>query len=107
MATLDKLNLTEEVAIVFTSDHGIYAGYPGDAGFVGKPWVINDGVALLVGGDSAGNCKMPMIRLCSVISVALPVTSVPQASSAGAALEGTNRSNAGQETDDGSKHAVD
>ena len=51
MATLEKLNLADEVAIIFTSDHGIYAGYPGDAGLVGKPWVVNDGIAWLVGGD--------------------------------------------------------
>ena len=51
LATLEKLDLLEDVAIVFTSDHGIYAGYPGDAGLVGKPWVISNGVAWLIAGD--------------------------------------------------------
>ncbi len=51
LAALETLGLLQEVAIFFTSDHGIYAGYPGDAGCVGKPWVINDGRGWLIGGD--------------------------------------------------------
>ncbi len=51
LATLQKLGLTDEVAIVFTSDHGIYAGHHGDAGCVGKPWLVCDETAWLVGGD--------------------------------------------------------
>ncbi|KPK80618.1 MAG: hypothetical protein AMJ81_11715 [Phycisphaerae bacterium SM23_33] len=51
LATLEKLDLLEEVAICFTSDHGIYAGYAGDAGCVGKPWVVNDNRGFLIAGD--------------------------------------------------------
>ena len=42
LQTLEKLGLLDEVGIVFTSDHGIYVGYEGDAGLVCKPWVIDD-----------------------------------------------------------------
>lgn len=41
LATLEKLNILEETVIVFTSDHGINAGLPGDNGLVGKPWFID------------------------------------------------------------------
>jgi len=52
LATLEKLSLLDDVAIFFTSDHGIYAGYRGDAGCVGKPWVVNDNRGWLIGGDA-------------------------------------------------------
>ncbi|KKK47065.1 hypothetical protein LCGC14_3158960, partial [marine sediment metagenome] len=45
------LGLLDEVAIFFTSDHGIYAGYEGDAGCVGKPWFVNDNRGWLIAGD--------------------------------------------------------
>jgi arylsulfatase A-like enzyme len=51
LATLDRLDLLGETAIFFTSDHGIYAGHEGDAGCVGKPWLVCDDTAWLVGGD--------------------------------------------------------
>ncbi len=51
LAALDRLGLLEETAIVFTSDHGIYAGHEGDAGCVGKPWLVCDEKAWLVSGD--------------------------------------------------------
>lgn len=51
LATLEKLNLLEETAIVFTSDHGIYAGLPGDAGCVGKPWLVGEDGGWLIAGN--------------------------------------------------------
>ncbi len=52
LATLEKLSIFDDTAIIFTSDHGINAGLPGDAGLVGKPWVIEkDKQAWLVGGS--------------------------------------------------------
>jgi len=50
MATLDKLQLLDEVAIVFTSDHGICAGHLGDAGCSGKPHFVGEEGAWLVEG---------------------------------------------------------
>ncbi len=54
MATLEKTGLMDEVTIIFTTDHGIYAGYPMDNGIVGKPWVIDETRgAWLKGGEFA------------------------------------------------------
>ena len=54
LATLEKLGLLDETAVFFTSDHGINAGLPGDAGLVGRPWVVEKDLgAWLVGGSFA------------------------------------------------------
>ncbi len=54
LSTLDKLNILDETAVFFTSDHGIYAGFEGDAGLVCKPWRINsEKGAMLIGGDGS------------------------------------------------------
>jgi arylsulfatase A-like enzyme len=50
LATLDKLQLLDDVAIVFTSDHGICAGHVGDAGCSGKPHFVGEEGAWLVAG---------------------------------------------------------
>jgi len=50
--TLEKLALLDEVALIVTSDHGIYAGHDGDAGLVCKPWCVGkDNGTWLQGGD--------------------------------------------------------
>jgi len=51
LATLEKLQLLDDVAIVFTSDHGIYAGLEGDAGTVCKPHFVGEQGAWLVKGQ--------------------------------------------------------
>lgn len=52
LMTLEKLQLLDEVALFFTSDHGIYCGRPGDAGCVGKPWFVDEERgAWLIAGD--------------------------------------------------------
>jgi len=72
LATLDRLGLTDEVAIVFTSDHGIYADYEGDAGCVCKPWVVNEDGRFMAAGSSelrnptwlplrTGTVRLPLI----------------------------------------------
>ena len=48
--TLEKLRLLDDVAIVFTSDHGIYAGLEGDAGTVCKPHFVGEEGAWLIQG---------------------------------------------------------
>lgn len=54
LATLEKTGILDETAIIFTSDHGINAGLPDDAGLVGKPWVIEkEQGAWVVGGEFA------------------------------------------------------
>ena len=50
LCTLEKLGLLDEVAIIFTSDHGIYAGLEGDAGTCCKPHFIGEEGAWLVEG---------------------------------------------------------
>lgn len=40
LGTLDRLNMLEDTAIVFTSDHGTYLGHPGDNGLLGKPHYV-------------------------------------------------------------------
>ncbi|GEM_PF-737745 len=46
LATLDKVNLLDDVAIVFTTDHGEMISHPGDNGLVGKPTAVGpDGMA--------------------------------------------------------------
>jgi arylsulfatase A-like enzyme len=37
VAALRRLGIWEETAIIFTSDHGAYMDYPGDAGLICKP----------------------------------------------------------------------
>jgi len=37
LATLERLNIDDETAVVFTTDHGIYLDYPGDGGLICKP----------------------------------------------------------------------
>ncbi len=53
LATLEKLQLLDEVAIIFTSDHGLYCNHPGDAGLVGKPWFVGEKGAWLIAGERA------------------------------------------------------
>jgi len=50
LATLDKLQILDDVAIVFTSDHGICAGFVGDAGCSGKPHFVGEEGAWLIEG---------------------------------------------------------
>jgi arylsulfatase A-like enzyme len=51
LATLEKLQLLDDVAIVFTSDHGICAGLEGDAGCVCKPYYVGEEGAWLIEGQ--------------------------------------------------------
>ena len=50
LATLDKLNLLHEVAIIFTTDHGAYFGYPGDNDLLGKPHSVGADGKVMGGG---------------------------------------------------------
>jgi len=50
MLTLDRVGILDEVAIIFTSDHGICAGYLGDAGCAGKPHFVGKEGAWLIAG---------------------------------------------------------
>lgn len=59
LATLEKLNILDETAIIFTSDHGINAGLPGDNGLVGKPWFIDREVGAWL---KAGNFDVANIQ---------------------------------------------
>ena len=50
MKTLEKVGLDDEVAIVFTSDHGAYFGLEGDAGAICKPNNVGaDGMLMSAG----------------------------------------------------------
>ena len=61
--TLEKLGLLEEVAIFFTSDHGIYVGAQGDAGCICKPWFVGeDGAWLVRGGPAKGKITYLPLR---------------------------------------------
>jgi arylsulfatase A-like enzyme len=50
LGVLEKLRLDEEVAIIFTSDHGTYMNQVGDAGMLCKPAVIDAGGRLFHNG---------------------------------------------------------
>jgi len=63
LVTLEKLGLIDEVAIVFTSDHGIYAGLEGDAGTVCKPHFVGpEGAWLIKGVVPKGNLTFFPLR---------------------------------------------
>ena len=72
MATLDKVGLLDEVAIVFTTDHGTYMGYPGDNDLLGKPHAVGADGKTMGGGKPAmkpirhfaqfsGVCRIPLM----------------------------------------------
>lgn len=52
LATLDRLNMLEDTAIIFTSDHGAYFGYEGDNGLIGKHNICNQDGTLFAGGQT-------------------------------------------------------
>lgn len=55
LATLERLQLMDEVAIIFTSDHGLYAGHQGDAGCVCKPWLVSSEGYFMAEGKHPGD----------------------------------------------------
>lgn len=71
LATLDKLNILDDTAIIFTSDHGTYFGYPGDNGLIGKANFVEQDGMLYPGGrwpqepyrhspQYTGVCRIPL-----------------------------------------------
>ncbi|MCX7016018.1 MAG: sulfatase [Candidatus Sumerlaeota bacterium] len=71
LATLDKVNLLDEVAIIFTTDHGTYMGLPGDNDLLGKPHAVGADGKTMGGGKGmlkpvrhlaqySGVCRIPL-----------------------------------------------
>ena len=52
LATLDRLGISDDVMIVFTSDHGTYLDYPGDNGLIQKAWAVNEDGLLMSAGKA-------------------------------------------------------
>ena len=50
LATLERLGISDEVMIIFTSDHGTYFDYPGDNGLIQKAWAVDENGMLMRAG---------------------------------------------------------
>ncbi len=85
VAALHRLRIWDDTAIVFTSDHGAYMDYPGDAGLICKPVQVDaNGRWMSGGGPAQAAQRFPMrLNLCRIpLIIHLPGQEKPRRISA-------------------------